>query len=64
MLRNYKHSHLVEFIGTAMAVERGADTVREQPTMATVQARFCVAVLLCSKGGSKYLYGVMTIQEA
>lgn len=29
MLRNYKHPHLVEFIGTAMAVERGADTVRE-----------------------------------
>ena len=27
MLRNYKHAHLVEFIGTAMAVERGADTV-------------------------------------
>lgn len=30
MLRNHKHSHLVEFIGTAMAVERGSDTVREQ----------------------------------
>ena len=29
MLRNYKHPHLVEFIGTAMAVERGADTVRQ-----------------------------------
>lgn len=29
MLRNYKHAHLVEFIGTAMAVERGADTVRD-----------------------------------
>lgn len=27
MLRNYKHDHLVEFIGTAMAVEKGADTV-------------------------------------
>lgn len=30
MLRNYKHAHLVEFIGTAMAVERGADTVRAE----------------------------------
>lgn len=28
MLRNYAHPHLVEFIGTAMAMERGADTVR------------------------------------
>lgn len=28
MLRNYKHPHLVEFIGTAMAMERGTDTVR------------------------------------
>ncbi|CAM9220722.1 unnamed protein product [Ectocarpus sp. 4 AP-2014] len=27
MLRNHNHSHLVEFIGTAMAVERGSDTV-------------------------------------
>ncbi|CAM9112939.1 unnamed protein product [Scytosiphon promiscuus] len=37
MLRNYKHSHLVEFIGTAMAVERGADTVM-------------VAMELCTNG--------------
>lgn len=29
MLRNYKHPYLVEFIGAALAVERGADTVRE-----------------------------------
>lgn len=29
VLRNHKHPHLVEFIGTAMAMERGADTVRE-----------------------------------
>lgn len=28
MLRNYQHPHLVEFIGTAMAMERGTDTVR------------------------------------
>lgn len=28
MLRNHKHPHLVDFIGTAMAMERGADTVR------------------------------------
>ena len=28
MLRNYKHPYLVEFIGAALAVERGADTVR------------------------------------
>eukprot|EP00903_Cladosiphon_okamuranus_P011376 g10722.t1 len=37
MLRNYKHAHLVEFIGTAMAVERGADTVM-------------VAMELCTNG--------------
>lgn len=29
MLRNYKHPYLVEFIGAALAVERGADTVRK-----------------------------------
>ena len=29
VLRNHKHPHLVEFIGTAMAMERGADTVRD-----------------------------------
>eukprot|EP00904_Undaria_pinnatifida_P008713 jgi/Undpi1/4972/HiC_scaffold_19.g08324.m1 len=28
VLRNHKHPHLVEFIGTAMAMERGADTAR------------------------------------
>ncbi|CAM9304611.1 unnamed protein product, partial [Ectocarpus fasciculatus] len=37
MLRNHKHSHLVEFIGTAMAVERGSDTVM-------------VAMELCTNG--------------
>eukprot|EP00752_Nemacystus_decipiens_P005914 g5345.t2 len=37
MLRNYKHAHLVEFIGTAMAVERGSDTVM-------------VAMELCTNG--------------
>lgn len=27
MLRNHSHPHLVEFIGTAIAMERGVDTV-------------------------------------
>ena len=31
VLRSYKHPHLVEFIGAAMAMERGADTVRQMP---------------------------------
>ncbi|CAM9908975.1 unnamed protein product, partial [Laminaria digitata] len=37
VLRNHKHPHLVEFIGTAMAMERGADTVM-------------VAMELCTNG--------------
>lgn len=31
MLRNHAHPHLVEFIGTALAMERGVDTVSNVP---------------------------------
>lgn len=53
MLRHYKHSHLVEFIGTAMAMERGSDTVREEASVAT--SRF---VLLPCKEGPNYVPAV------
>lgn len=51
MLRNYKHPHLVEFIGTAMAVERGADTVRQ--TRQSAARPFPPLMLRCGEGAQR-----------
>lgn len=51
MLRNHKHAHLVEFIGTAMAVERGADTVRQESVLESFGLCFAYDCHSCVSNG-------------